>query len=38
MVGLAETVEPGQDHLAAYQHGYAQYLELYERLAPMFRA
>ena len=37
MVALSETVEPGEEHLAAYRQGYAQYLELYERLAPMFR-
>jgi xylulokinase len=37
MVRLAGVVEPCQEHLVAYQRGYAQYLELYERLAPMFR-
>ena len=36
MVRLRETIQPDRDHYAAYQKGYAQYLELYERLAPMF--
>lgn len=36
MVNLGETVEPGQKDRDAYVKGYAQYLELYDRLAPMF--
>jgi xylulokinase len=36
MVRLDRTIEPGTRDLAAYQHGYAQYVELYDRLAPMF--
>lgn len=37
MVRLRDRVEPGQDDLEAYSNGYRQYLELYDRLAPMFR-
>jgi xylulokinase len=36
MVRLDRTVEPGTRDLAAYQQGYATYLELYDRLEPMF--
>ena len=37
MVRVRETVEPSPDHQEEYDRGYSQYLELYERLAPMFR-
>jgi len=37
MVRLGETIEPSSDHYGVYQERYAQYLELYERLSPMFR-
>jgi xylulokinase len=37
MVRLGQTVEPSLGQAEAYQQGYSQYLELYERLAPMFR-
>jgi xylulokinase len=37
MVRLRETVEPTQDQREVYRQGYARYLELYDRLAPMFR-
>lgn len=36
MVRLKGTIEPGTDGLQAYEQGYARYLELYDRLAPMF--
>ncbi len=36
MVRLHKTIEPGTQDLAAYEHGYARYCELYERVAPMF--
>ncbi len=36
MVRLHKTIEPGMQDLAAYEHGYTRYCELYERLAPMF--
>jgi xylulokinase len=36
MVRLRETVEPTQDQREVYRQGYARYLELYDRLAPMF--
>jgi len=37
MVRLRHTVRPNPDHREVYDQGYAQYLELYERLATMFR-
>jgi len=37
MVRRGETVHPREEHRLAYQEGYAAYIELYERLAPMFR-
>jgi len=37
MVCLRETIEPARDHREAYHDGYSRYLELYDRLAPMFR-
>ena len=36
MVRLGKTTEPRQEHHGVYRNGYAQYLELYDRLAPMF--
>lgn len=36
MVRLDQTIEPGTDNIAAYEQGYGRYVELYERLAPMF--
>ena len=36
MVRIRDTLMPGQDFCQAYEQGYAKYLELYERLAPMF--
>ena len=36
MVRLDKTIEPGTRDLAAYEQGYARYLELYDRLEPMF--
>jgi xylulokinase len=36
MVHLRETITPRPDHGEAYHRGYAQYLELYDRLAPMY--
>ncbi len=36
MIRLDRTIEPGTENLAAYERGYSRYLELYERLAPMF--
>jgi xylulokinase len=36
MVRLGETVEPDAGRAEVYQQGYGQYLELYQRLAPMF--
>lgn len=37
MVHLRETIDPGHEDKEAYRRGYAQYLDLYDRLAPMFR-
>jgi len=37
MVILGETFEPNPDHRAVYEDGYQGYLELYERLRPMFQ-
>jgi sugar (pentulose or hexulose) kinase len=37
MVRLRERVEPNARRADIYREGYAQYVELYERLAPMFR-
>ncbi|HSR34701.1 MAG TPA: FGGY-family carbohydrate kinase, partial [Anaerolineae bacterium] len=37
MVRLRESIEPAQVDHEAYRRGYAQYLDLYDRLAPMFR-
>lgn len=36
MVRLRNTVLPNPQHQAVYAQGYARYLELYERLEPMF--
>jgi xylulokinase len=36
MVRLGYAIEPDPFQAGVYQHGYSQYLELYERLAPMF--
>jgi xylulokinase len=36
MVRLRPTIQPDPGQRAVYQQGYAQYLELYDRLAPMF--
>jgi xylulokinase len=38
MVHVHDRIEPNPAQMSAYQAGYAAYLELYERLAPMFRA
>jgi hypothetical protein len=37
MVQVRAQVEPDPANSGAYEAGYAAYLELYERLAPMFR-
>jgi sugar (pentulose or hexulose) kinase len=36
MVRVHERIVPSSDHLQIYQKSYADYLELYDRLAPMF--
>ena len=37
MVSAREQVDPNLEHRVVYEEGYAGYIELYERLAPMFR-
>lgn len=37
MVSAREQVDPNSEHRVVYEEGYAGYIELYERLAPMFR-
>jgi len=37
MVRVRRTFEPEADNATLYEAGYRRYLELYERLAPMFR-
>jgi len=36
MVHVRKTFEPGREQYDVYQRGYSQYLELYDRLMPMF--
>ena len=36
MVRVRRRIEPQPDHLSTYRQGYSAYLELYDRLAPMF--
>ncbi len=38
MVRLRESYEPNPANAAVYAEGYARYVELYDRLAPMFGA
>ena len=37
MVRIGEVLAPNPANAAVYDEGYAAYVELYERLAPMFR-
>jgi xylulokinase len=37
MVCLRDAFEPNPAHAEVYRQGYGRYLELYDRLAPMFR-
>lgn len=37
MVSVGEQIDPNPEHQAVYEQGYAGYIELYERLAPLFR-
>jgi xylulokinase len=38
MVHVRDRIEPNPAQMSVYQAGYATYLELYDRLSPMFRA